>query len=336
MTEPERPFFSVVIPVFNNAEYLSETIQSVIDQSIPDWELIIIDDGSKDNSLEISNSFKEEYKNIQVLTHPEGKNKGVSASRNLGISNSKGAWIAFLDGDDVWYKEKLEAIKETILEHNYHDFGFIYSTSRIIDENGDYIDKKSESKDYNFKFGIHGRGRPGISYEGFRWAIKSEFEASTPSVVVRKDILNELGGFDENLTYSEDAILWYRIIEKNSFYFIDKPLLNIRVHKNSWNAGANRELKISRRFVAYEYLLKKVKRENKKYIQKLLINTGLKIIIRNYSGIPDFHPRLILSYITRVWDNKDLNCKTKLMSILILLQEVVIIPVRLIKKIFSK
>ena len=98
------PFVSVVIPTYNHANFLELALQSVIDQTYHNWEIIVIDNHSTDNTDEIVNKFKE-Y-NIKLFKiHNNGI---IGASRNLGIKEAKGEWVAFLDSDDIWYKEKLE------------------------------------------------------------------------------------------------------------------------------------------------------------------------------------------------------------------------------------
>jgi glycosyltransferase involved in cell wall biosynthesis len=103
------PLVSVVIPCFNSEAYLAETIESVLNQTFKDWELILVDDGSTDKSAVIANRYAERLpEKIVCLSHPGKENKGVCASRNLGVKNARGKYIALLDSDDVWTKEKLQ------------------------------------------------------------------------------------------------------------------------------------------------------------------------------------------------------------------------------------
>ena len=116
---------SVVIPTYNHANFLGKAIQSVLDQTYPNWEILVIDNHSTDNTDELVNSFNDSR--IQLL---KIRNNGViAASRNKGILNSKGEWIAFLDSDDFWYPKKLETVMNYTL--NLNDFD-VYSTNEYM------------------------------------------------------------------------------------------------------------------------------------------------------------------------------------------------------------
>ena len=100
---------SVIIICLNGEKFLNEAIESVLAQSYKDWELLIVDDGSTDKSTEITRQYTHQYpKKIRYLEHANHQNRGMSASRNLGIRHAQGQWIAFLDADDIWLPEKLE------------------------------------------------------------------------------------------------------------------------------------------------------------------------------------------------------------------------------------
>ena len=109
------PFISIVTPAFNAADTIHETIQSVERQNYKNYEHIIIDDGSRDGTYELLKKVSKENKQLKVICHHEHVNKGVSASRNLGIRIAQGQWIAFLDSDDI---TKLGEIS-----YNYNDNG---------------------------------------------------------------------------------------------------------------------------------------------------------------------------------------------------------------------
>lgn len=106
---PDRPLVSVITPFYNGAEWLRQAIKGVIDQSYTNWELILVDDGSSNEASAIAKLFSEQYPGKIVYVEHEGhQNKGVTASRNLGIAHSNGELIAFLDSDDYWLPGKLE------------------------------------------------------------------------------------------------------------------------------------------------------------------------------------------------------------------------------------
>jgi len=113
-----RPTVAVIMPFLNTEEFLEEAIQSVVHQTMPCWELILVDDGSTDRSGEIARRYAErDPARIRLLRHPDRASHGSSAARNLGLANARGSWIALLDSDDVWLPDKLER-QLALLEQN--------------------------------------------------------------------------------------------------------------------------------------------------------------------------------------------------------------------------
>lgn len=115
---PEAPSISIVMPIFNTRRYLAEAVESVLAQTYEDWELLLIDDGSSDGSGDLARSFiARRPGRIRVLTHPDGKNHGISATRNLGVRNAQGRYIACLDSDDWWFPNTLAVLAENAKAH---------------------------------------------------------------------------------------------------------------------------------------------------------------------------------------------------------------------------
>ena len=125
---------SIIIPAYNAEKYLESTIQSVINQTYTDWELIIINDGSNDGTLELISNFKDRDSRIKVFSY---ENAGVAHSRNRGIAKARGEYIAFLDADDLWTPNKLEMQLEAL--QNNLDVGVAYSWVDYIDETGKFL-----------------------------------------------------------------------------------------------------------------------------------------------------------------------------------------------------
>ena len=118
MPHPSDKLVSVITCFLNEERFLEEAILSVIGQTYSDWELILVDDGSADNSKEICSRFVEQYPGkIFYYDHPGHANRGLSASRNAGIRKSRGTWIALLDADDVWNSDKLEYQMDIAQQH---------------------------------------------------------------------------------------------------------------------------------------------------------------------------------------------------------------------------
>jgi len=109
---------SVVIIFLNERRFMEEAIQSVFEQTYNDWELILVDDGSNDRSSDIARGYASRYpERIRYLEHPEHENRGMSASRNLGLEHGRGEFVALLDADDVWLPHKLERQVEVLAQH---------------------------------------------------------------------------------------------------------------------------------------------------------------------------------------------------------------------------
>ncbi|NRB83692.1 MAG: glycosyltransferase family 2 protein [Winogradskyella sp.] len=208
------PIFSVVISVYNKAEYIKNTLNSVINQSFNDFEVIVVNDGSSDNSLEIINSINDER--ISVITT---ENLGASMARNKGIEASKSDFIALLDGDDYWDKNYLKTIYEAISNFPNQN---IFSVA---------IAQKYKNKivpvNYSFKqietFGIH----------NFFKSSKKYSLLSSSSVVFHKDIIKKTGKFDPSIVSGQDTDLWIRFGLHFDIVFINKQLVTYTYNTNS-------------------------------------------------------------------------------------------------------
>jgi glycosyltransferase involved in cell wall biosynthesis len=324
------PFFSVIIPVYNAEENLAITVKSVIAQTYTDWELLLIDDGSEDNSLKIAHNFASNDSRIICLRHESGLNKGVSSTRNLGIKYSRGEWIAFLDADDIWHKNKLEN-QHRIINSGFQDLVFIYCSAVVFDEKTIDLDNLSSSVQKRYRK-AYGAGNPGLSVNPFKWIISKGFEAPTSSVAVNKKAIEKYGiYFREHLTFIEDTLFWYEIIQYGNTYFIDQSLVGYRIHNTQWNSSVNRELKLGRRFLIYSEMLKsKFKKEYTDRISFLMVSKGFRIIIVYYLSPDSFSLPGLLKYLKEMLGS-ELKNFFKIFSLFVLLTEFVLMPVRWIK-----
>lgn len=192
---------TVIIPTFNRAHCLAESIQSVLDQSFTDFDLIVVDDGSTDNTPEILRQFE----GIQQIRLEE--NQGVSFARNQGIAQAKGEWIAFLDSDDLWKKNKLATQMKWVESHP--DVKAIY-TDEIWIRKGVRVNAMNKHRKY--------------SGDIFRYCLPLCI-VSPSSVMLHNELLNEVGGFDESMPVCEDYDLWLRIAKRFPFHFIEEKLI---------------------------------------------------------------------------------------------------------------
>jgi glycosyltransferase involved in cell wall biosynthesis len=205
--EKNKPKVSVIIPTYNRAYLINRAIQSVLNQTYQDFEIIIVDDGSTDNTKEVIREFQKKDKKIKYIRHE--KNKGGNAARNTGIKAAKGEYIAFQDSDDEWLPEKIEKQMKAF-ENLPPEVGVVY-TGFLRIENGKkvYIPWSwVAKKDGN----IH------------QELLKGNF-VTTPSIVTRKACFEKAGMFDESLPALQDWELAIRLSKYYAFKCIDKPLV---------------------------------------------------------------------------------------------------------------
>jgi glycosyltransferase involved in cell wall biosynthesis len=196
---------SVIIPTFNRKDTLFEAINSVFDQTLLPDEVIVIDCGSKDGTKEAIYKY---HKPIRFL---ETKFSGASAQRNIGISEAKGSYIAFLDDDDIWHPEKLKIQMEFLKQHP----------------------EISMASTGNIRFGsdIKTQRHSWIKGDLYKKLFMKSF-ISTPTVVVKRDVFDKIGVFNENYKRAEDYDLWLRVSRCFHLAHTKIPLTWVRKSKN--------------------------------------------------------------------------------------------------------
>ncbi|GAB3651357.1 glycosyltransferase family 2 protein [Echinicola sediminis] len=217
---------SIIIPIYNYGFVLEETLQNLLEQSYKDWEAIIVDDGSTDNSKEIVHDYVKVDDRI-IYVYQE--NKGVSAARNVGLNLAKGEFIQFLDGDDLLSKDKL-TLQVQHLENN-PEIDISYTNSQYF-ENGNqkvlFPDKEMLGNEWMHK--IHGRGFKTIK------TLVDQNIAVISSPLFRGSLLKASSRFPENTPYLEDWEFWIELAFKNfSYHYFENPdaYTLIRVHPKS-------------------------------------------------------------------------------------------------------
>jgi len=199
--------FSVIIPLYNKAPYIAKAIESVLGQTYCDFEVIVIDDGSTDQSLEVAKTF--ENKSITIVSQP---NSGVSTARNNGVKIAKHPYICFLDADDWWHPTFLEEMKQLITD--FPDAG-IYGSGYYIVKNG---------KERIAPIGVPQGFKRGIIDYCEVYAKTLCMPLTSISVVIPKHIFDEEKGFKSQLKFGEDFDLWIRITLKHKVILVNKPL----------------------------------------------------------------------------------------------------------------
>ncbi|MGP1447302.1 MAG: glycosyltransferase family 2 protein [Candidatus Limimorpha sp.] len=206
----DNPLVSVIMPCYNMEKFIASSIESVILQTYPHWELVIVDDASTDETAAIVKKYCTQDKRIAFFE--KEKNSGIADTRNLSIQLAKGRFFAFLDADDVWHSEKLEYQLGFMIKHN---IGFTYTTYDWINEEGNSLHKKIPTAG-------------DLNYHDY---LKNTIIGSS-TVMLDQGIVGEV--IVPNFRTSEDAATWLNILRKGyKAYSIDKALASYRVRKKS-------------------------------------------------------------------------------------------------------
>jgi len=254
----EKPKVSVIIPTYNRAHLLPRAIQTVLNQTYQDFELIVVDDGSTDNTEEIVKSFNDPC--IRYIRHEE--NKGAAAARNTGIKAAKGGFIAFQDSDDEWLPEKLEK-QMKVFENAPAKVGVVYTGFWRIENN----------KKIYIPFSWVKQKEGNIHKE----LLKGNF-VTTQSIVARKECFRKVGMFDEKLPRFQDWELVIRLSKYYNFKCIDEPLLISYYTSESISANNDALIKalkliLSKHFNDFA--------EDKKLLSKYYFSIGHNLCLNN-------------------------------------------------------
>lgn len=197
---------SVIIPTFNREKFVVESVISVLNQSYKNFELIIIDDGSTDRTPEKIKEIIKIYRTFPIIYKHYDRNRGPAFARNRGAEIASGEYLAFLDSDDLWLKNKLKEQINFMRANNYS----ISQTEEIWIRNGKRVNQMKK----------HKKPSGNIFEESLKLCV-----VSPSSVIIKKDIFFELGGFDENFLACEDYDLWLRLSLKYPVYLLPKKLI---------------------------------------------------------------------------------------------------------------
>lgn len=205
-----QPLVSVIMPCYNMASYVSDSIKSVIAQTYPHWELLIVDDASSDETVNIIKSYAQADSRIKLAIKKQ--NSGISDTRNQCIQMAQGQFLAFLDADDIWHPEKLEKQLSFMLAKN---IGFTYSTYDWIDEDGKIMNKFINT----------------IGNLDYKTYLRNTIIGCS-TVMVNKAITGDV--FVPKFRTSEDTATWLDILRKGLMaYAIDESLVSYRIRRKS-------------------------------------------------------------------------------------------------------
>ena len=203
--------FSVIIPLYNKSPYVAKAIGSVLAQTFMDYELIVMDDGSKDNSFDVALKAIEGYRHCHIYRQ---NNAGVSVARNVGVSFSRGEYLCFLDADDWWDPDFLAEMSKLIEE--FPKAGIYGTGYTIVNETKHKTRVAPVGVDSGFERGY-------IDY--CRAYAKTMYMPLTSiSVAIPRPVFEEIGGFPKGIKLGEDFLLWIHIALKYKVVFLNKPL----------------------------------------------------------------------------------------------------------------
>ena len=268
-----KPLVSIIIPTFNRPDYLIEAIESVVNQTYVAIEILIIDDGSKENYAE---TICANYSNCNYFYKTNG---GLSSARNYGVEVAKGEYIAFLDDDDFWRLDKLT--KQVELLNNNPLVDCVHSSASVVDENGNLTgetigashDKVNKRSGYVFWNAL------GV------WVVKS------PTPLIRKKVFQPDLMFDETIKVGEDIDFYQRMFYRHKVLYSVETLAFYREYKNEERLSLQREKYITLEKKMY-INLKKMKIKNP-FILYLIAIKLLKSAVRMWNEINFLNPMKI-------------------------------------------
>ena len=211
------PLVTVVTPAYNIAKYIGETIDSVLRQTFRDFEYLVVDDGSTDDSVDIIKAHVRDDPRFRLM---QGEHRGLSAARNAGIREAKGQYIAFVDGDDRWHPKFLERQLQ-LIQSLPPDVGAVFCRSRLVLENGTLVFLQWQRA-----------GR----YDFDDMLVASNPARNGSSLLIRKSCFADVGGFNEELDHLEDLDMWLRIAasSKTPVFWASKYfLVDMRLRSDS-------------------------------------------------------------------------------------------------------
>jgi len=213
------PRVSVVIPTYNYARYVPEAIDSVLAQSFEELEVIVVDDGSTDQTAEILRAFGGQLRDIRQ------EHRGLSAARNTGIRAARGQYVAFLDSDDLWLPDKV-SLQVARLDAE-PEVGLVYGETLF------FHDSTPATLTLHSRFAPHPSGRI------LSWLVRGNVILS-PTPMVRRELFERVGLFDETLSACEDWDMWIRIARVCEIAYVDRVLAKSRQHQENMSLDSER------------------------------------------------------------------------------------------------
>lgn len=237
------PRVSVVIASYNHGKYIGEAIQSVLDQTFQDIEIIITDDGSSDDSVDEINKFSDHRINLFCFT----ENHGACVAIEKCLNEASGEYIALLNSDDIFLPNKLE--KQVHFLDSHPDIGAVFGFAQIINENGFPLADKKNSHHRIFE-------KPNrTSHEWLNYFFHKGNCLCHPTLLIRKKCYDKIGNYDKRLAQLPDYDFWIRLCMKYDIHILQEPLIKFRIREQKANMSGKRPDSIKRGFFENIFIL---------------------------------------------------------------------------------
>jgi glycosyltransferase involved in cell wall biosynthesis len=210
------PEVSVVVPAYNAARFVASAIESVLAQTYDDYEILVVDDGSTDDTREVVNQYKS-----AKIRYIAQKNAGVAVARNTGMAEGRGRWVAFLDADDTWFPTKLERQMHALRADS--SARVCYSAFTVVDASLAPI-------------GVRRSARVGTALEDL--LLRGNIVGSICTVLCDREMILSTGGFDPRLSQCADWEMWVRLAARTEFVYVDESLVTYRQHDSNMSRNA--------------------------------------------------------------------------------------------------
>jgi glycosyltransferase involved in cell wall biosynthesis len=290
-----RPRVSAITAFLNEERYLAAAIESVLAQTYQGWELILVDDGSTDGSTGLAKQYALRFpEKIRYLEHESHRNCGLPASRNVGLAQAEGDYVAFLDGDDIWLTDKLE--RQVALLDSQPEVGWVVGGTLYLYENGLRIPQALALD-------------PGTIARGALIPRMLESDDNAPctcSVLLRKILADQVGGFEEDFRVFEDQVMWAKCSLGAQILFDPCPVSVYRVHAASMCNSTPRSEQLASRMRMQVWLLQALTNAGASVSRNLVAVARARLrasfveIAGSNGGAPNRDDRLSLVYRSRM------------------------------------
>jgi glycosyltransferase involved in cell wall biosynthesis len=304
-----HPRVSVIVPTYNCGKFLAETLNSVLAQKYEDYELIVVNDGSTDNTDEVLSPFRNR---LVYICQP---NKGLPAALNAGLKAAKGELIAILDADDLWHEEKLA--KQVDLMDNCKEVGLCYTNFAPFGERANYqtgFDEQKGSLICYPRKSVGGDGYVITSNSFLRDLFVFQGSPKPSSVLFRRECIEKAGFFDETLTFCQDTQMSLRIAKYFNFGYVDQCLLFRRVRSDSLGTAQSDRRYILEHIHMYETLDSWIPLTEEERSARNNVLAGYCLA----AGYLDFSDNCLASSRSHLWKSLRLSFSLKTLCYLVL------------------